>query len=320
MNKWRALYLSARPLNLLIMAATMYAVRYAIFYPNTDRAMKSLSYPELNFFFLVLSIILLGAAGNIINDVLDVRVDKENKEGKNLVGISLSETFAMNLYKAITLSGLLIGLILSWSVGKPMLFVIHLFIAASLWYYSYSMQKQVLIGNVVISVLVALLPIIVAAFEFTAFGNRLIGEDHFSSAAFISTIQFAYPATYIFAVFAFLITMAREIIKDIMDSRGDRQGGYRTFPIAYGNTYARQLAMLILILTLGVLIWTMTLMVKYLPVGIEVLISFGLLCSTPIVLALIELISERKDNKRISTYLKVAMVCGIVSSSVFYFI
>jgi 4-hydroxybenzoate polyprenyltransferase len=58
-----------------------------------------------------------------------------------------------------------------------------------------------------------------------------------------------------YALFAFLITLVREIQKDMEDVEGDKSGQYRTLPIVWGVSAARKISSCILLLTIIALIW-----------------------------------------------------------------
>mgnify|MGYP001084833012 CR=1 FL=1 len=115
MTKWQALWKTMRPLNLLIMALTMIGMYGALF-----NQLDGIEVDHFLFGVLTLSIVLLGAGGNVINDIEDVVVDAINKPGKNQIGVSISRTRAMNWYFILTLTGLLMGLIVS-TIQKDLL-------------------------------------------------------------------------------------------------------------------------------------------------------------------------------------------------------
>src|SRR4051812_24932775 len=94
--------------NLLIMAFTQYMVRWFLLIPTLELKKHDLDYSILNvqmtefdFFLLVLSTVMIGAAGYIINDYFDVRIDGVNRPDTNLVGKQIKRRVAMGMHMTI---------------------------------------------------------------------------------------------------------------------------------------------------------------------------------------------------------------------------
>lgn len=246
-----------------MVATIAYALRYAILIPLIGTAPIEMepTFGHLDFFLLTLMLILLTAAGNMINDYFDLRVDRINKPQRIVIDKYIKRRVAMAAHITCNVFAVLIGLYLSWKVEFYLLAAIPFFIAASLWYYSISFKKQFLIGNVVVALMAALLPIIVGLFEIPVLFERYI-EDFRAFCEKIGT-QTTAEAFFIllwkwilsYAAVAFLITLVREIQKDMEDVEGDRSGQYRTLPIVWGVSAARKITSGLLLFTIGALVW-----------------------------------------------------------------
>jgi 4-hydroxybenzoate polyprenyltransferase len=88
---WKSYLKIIRPVNLLIMAAMMLLVRYAIFMPIFRQNGLEGLMPWWQFLLLVLAALLVGAGGYVINDVLDIEIDRVNKPEKQVIGRKISE-------------------------------------------------------------------------------------------------------------------------------------------------------------------------------------------------------------------------------------
>ncbi len=100
--------------NLLIIALVQILIKYALFLPfNIDITLN-----WFGFTLLVLSTLCIAAAGYVINDVYDVETDLVNRPDKVIVGKSVSEKTANNLFIILNVIGVLIGFYLSHLVGK----------------------------------------------------------------------------------------------------------------------------------------------------------------------------------------------------------
>ena len=132
------LFKLSRPVNLLIIAATMVVMRVGVIGGNLERALRQLvgeigpsvdrsdlvlpegfgpQLPDHLFVLLVLSTVLIAAAGNIINDYFDTRIDRINKPGEVIVGRTVKRRVAMTAHLVLSGIGLLLGIIVAWRTG-----------------------------------------------------------------------------------------------------------------------------------------------------------------------------------------------------------
>ncbi|MBC5774226.1 geranylgeranylglycerol-phosphate geranylgeranyltransferase [Pontibacter sp. KCTC 32443] len=161
---------------------------------------------EPGFGLLSFSTVLIAAAGYIINDYYDVKIDAINKPGKLVVGTAVRRRHAMFAHLLFSLAGIAIGFWLSLSIG-----LINTGAVMLLWGYSARLKKLPLTGNIVTALLSASMLLVVAVYDNSL--NRI---------------------TLSYALFAFLISLIREIIKDMEDVKGDASFECRTLPILLG--------------------------------------------------------------------------------------
>src|SRR4051812_9722118 len=91
-----------RPLNLLMIVVTMCLFRYCIVIASPYKFFyirHVLSATE--FLLLVLATLFVAAGGYVINDIFDADIDAVNRPEKQIVGKSISDTAAYNLYKIL---------------------------------------------------------------------------------------------------------------------------------------------------------------------------------------------------------------------------
>jgi len=187
-----------------------------------------LALTDWQFNLLVLSTILIAAGGYVINNIFDQETDLVNNPKKVIVGASISETQAYNIYLALTSSGVVTGFYLANVIAKPSFAAIFILIAATLYLYATSLKQMMLIGNIVIALLLAFSVIIVGIFDL--FPTTTTANKQQMGIFFSILIDFA--------VFAFIINLLREMLKDIEDFEGDNRAGMNTFPIFIGKKKA----------------------------------------------------------------------------------
>ncbi|WP_421828998.1 geranylgeranylglycerol-phosphate geranylgeranyltransferase [Larkinella sp.] len=196
--------------NLLIIVGTQYFARITLIGPRDDWTGLLLE-PKL--FLLSLSTVLIAAAGYIINDYFDIKIDLINKPDRVIIGRYLKRQIAMGLHQGMNFLGVVIGFYLSKWV-----FVVNVLSVTLLWFYSSNFKRQPFIGNFIVALLTALSLIVLAVFYRQQVDLLLI-----------------------YALFSFVITLVREIIKDMEDVKGDARFGCRTLPIVWGLRRTKQL-------------------------------------------------------------------------------
>jgi 4-hydroxybenzoate polyprenyltransferase len=247
--------------NLLIMAFTQYMVRWFLVKPMLE--VKSapdfplaLQMNNLDFFLLSLSTVMLAAAGYIINDYFDVRIDKVNRPNSNVVGRTIKRRVAMGAHTVINVIACALGIWLSYKYGLLRVgIMLYVTVPALLWFYSTNLKRQFLIGNAVIAILSGLVPLIVVLFEVPllnrAYFDYVTGYNELGEhlLSFIDIVRL----TAIFSAFAFVVSLLREIIKDTEDYEGDLEYGCRTLPIVLGISRAKGVIAGVTIATMGML-------------------------------------------------------------------
>lgn len=165
---------------------------------------------------------LITGAGNTLNDVADIEIDRINRPHRPLPHGDLGLRSALGLALALALAGL--GL--AWW-QSPALGLVALGVVGGLLLYDLWLKRTALWGNLLVSLLAA------AAFPFGALAAGQLGR------------------AWIPAGLAFLFHLAREIVKDLEDMAGDGAAGARTLPLRLGALPASRLAAGVL-LTLGI--------------------------------------------------------------------
>ncbi len=305
--------------NLLIVAATQYLMRFAIigailgFYNNGAEGEFEfvLQMSEFNFFILVLATVCLTAAGYVINDYFDTKTDRLNRPGTVIVGNTISRRSAMALHIVLNTIGVIGGFYASWKIGHPKFGFIFVLVAGILWYYSTTYKRQFLIGNLIVAILTALVPLMVILFEIPvlnkAYYDILIKYDHNFNSITNWVIAFSF--------FAFFTTLIREIIKDVEDFEGDTAYGRKTLPIVLGVFYTKIIIIGLITTTLAALIY---IYIQYLQGSHLTLVYLVIVQLIPFIALIIKIIraKNKKDYWFASLLMKFIMLFGILYSLV----
>ena len=232
-----------RPVNLVIIAITMYGCRYFLLATN---GYQKINDEPILFFFLVVSTLLIAAGGNIINDYFDVKADKVNKPEKLIVGKLIQKRQAIFLHWMLNGVAFLMAIVISIYVKSSSIVLIHLASINLLWFYSLYFKKKPFLGNFVVALLTGMIPILVIVyFEVLNNFNKPFSAFHEDSWS----VELNYNFIYILALMAFIQNLAREILKDVEDIEGDKKIAATTVPMILGVQRAK-------ILVAGLLIFT----------------------------------------------------------------
>ncbi len=216
-----------RIINLLIIIVTMLGVvTYMIDFP--------ISFTEqLNFWILIATTVFIAAAGNIINDYFDVRADRINRPNTVIIGRSIKPRWAIVLHWFFNFFGIIGGLYFLFTIHTYGILLIHFISTGILWWYSVRLKKIPLLGNITIAsliVLVIYLTLFYLPYGFPLFSFEDIGNDpNFGSLKLTRT-----EVVFWFATIGFVLNLAREIIKDAEDIKGDLVINARTIPMIIG--------------------------------------------------------------------------------------
>lgn len=284
--------------NLLIIALVQILIKYALFDPfNIEITLN-----WFGFTLLVISTICIAAAGYIINDIYDEETDLVNRPEKVIVGKSVSEKTANNLFILFNIVGVLIGFYLSHLVGKSSFFALFVLISALLYIYSSYLKRTLLIGNIVVSLLVAFTIIIVGIFDLLPAINAQNQTNQINM----------FKVLLDYALFAFIINLVREMIKDIEDVDGDHKSGMNTLPIVLGRERAKNITFVVSLIPILGLIYYLS---NYLYQQTILVIYFLLFVAGPLIFVSIKIFQakSKKDYKLISKLLKIIMITGILS-------
>lgn len=279
---------------------------------------------SFHFFLLVLSTVLIAAAGNVINDYFDQRTDRVNRPKDIIVGVHVKRRVAMLVHQIFNAIGLAIAVYVAWKIGMWKLSIVSFFAAGSLWFYSVQFKKELFIGNIIIALLACLVPLLVGLYEIPLlikeYGTSVREYFQIHRPGEDASLYFQYMFYFIlgYAAFAFMLNFIREVQKDIADVKGDSRINARTIPLVYGIKNAKRIVGFLIALAMIILVIVQRMVVS----DTYSLIYLVLTILLPLAISLI--INHRAVRRPqfvlAGNWLKVAMLFGILYSVVHYYI
>ncbi len=313
MTKTMAILKLMRWPNLLMIILTQVLLHYMLIVHVFSLVHIDSPLSHLQFFLLMISTVFMAAAGYVFNDVQDVKIDSINKDNKRIIGKEISEQTGMKLSRWFLALSLIPASYLSIQLNMLQLILIHLFIAFGLWYYSTDLKKQVLSGNLLISLFTAFTIAIVWLYHLVSLHNNpSVMIEGRRIIPFINVLVLAI------SFFAFFISFIREIVKDMEDIEGDKTTDAQTFPVVFGIGKSKTMVLL-----LSVVMIISTIYAAYYSYSIQLMkLSVYLLIAVLIPLVYLIMNLYKSKNKEdfgdLSTLAKIIMIAGILSIQIFY--
>jgi len=172
--------------------------------------------------------VFIAAAGYIINDYFDLNIDQVNKPHKLVVEKIIKRRWAILWHLSLSFTGILVSFYIGWKVNNILIGFANMICVVLLWFYSTTFKRKLILGNVIISLLSAWVVLVLYFSEWSRYFHRTIGHEELYALTRIFRFAFLYGA------FAFIISLIREVVKDIEDMPGDSKYGCRTMPIVWG--------------------------------------------------------------------------------------
>jgi 4-hydroxybenzoate polyprenyltransferase len=213
--------------NLFFIALTQYLFYICIIRPTFIFSGLPLNMQPAELVLLIAASISIAAGGYIINDYFDLNIDRVNKPEKLVIGNFIKRRWAILWHLGFSFAGIVLSIILSNRLGNPFPAVFNLISIILLWFYSTTFKRQLLVGNIVISLLTGWVVLVM----YVAVNPVALYP---ASSHAISVYTRIYKFAVIYGGFAFIISLVREIIKDMEDMEGDAKYQCRSMPIVWG--------------------------------------------------------------------------------------
>ena len=293
----QALFKMSRPNNLLMIVFAMFAFRFGFAHTIAPEDFTQ----WMQFLGMIVTIVLLTAGGNFINDYFDVRVDRINKPDAVYVETKVKRRVVILAHLVTTLLGILISFFVRKSMHSYLPFVVAIAVSIALALYTPFFKKRVLSGNLIVSLCIGMIPL-------------------WSVWPHLSNLNIGFW-TLIFSVFAFSVNFSREIVKDIEDVDGDAAENYKTLPVVMGTQTARIYALLFLfaaLITAGITLFIAA--TQHHSLGTLYLIGMGMCLPLTIALFAVFMTNSKEGFRKASLILKIAMAVGISCGFVLRFV
>ena len=262
--------------NLLFLAVLVWVMDKWVAVPVLNQAAFGEQLPWYTLLLIVCATVLIAAGGYVVNDYFDVKIDRINRPDQLIVTRTVSRESAVRLSMWLSGTGVVCGLASAALLKSTTIAILFVFVPGLLWFYSSSYKRLFMIGNLTIALLAGLTPMMVA------FANIAQLKLRYELILPYTTLEHdLYAWLGGFALFAFLLTWIREIIKDMQDQQGDRELECHSMPVVWGEKWTKVFVTALIVLTLALIghLWWhvlpfphtwMSLSTRYIVLGISI--------------------------------------------------
>lgn len=292
--------------NLFFIALTQWLFYFCIIIPTYTKNNLNCNIDIFTLNLIVLASVSIAAAGYIINDYFDLNIDRVNKPNKMVIETIIKRRWAMFWHFILSVIGVALTAIFSKNINNSLPIYFNIGAVLLLWFYSTSYKKQLLTGNIIISLLTSW----VIGILYVAINPMELLNKGTTSFTILPTI---FKFTVLYGGFSFIISMIREVVKDLEDRIGDEKYGCKTMPIVWGIHASKVFVVVWLIVLIAaisiVLIYALQLQWWW-------TILYGLVCSILPLCIVVKKLSKAEqpqDFHKVSSMVKYIMLGGIVS-------
>lgn len=296
--------------NLLFLAVLVWLMEKWVAVPVLNQQAFGEQLPGYLLLLILLATVLIAAGGYVINDYFDVKIDRINRPDSVVVTRTVSKPTALYLSLGLSITGALCGICAAIVLRNMTLGTLFVLVPGLLWFYSSSYKRLLMIGNLTIAALAALTPLVVAMANVSMLRLR-----YETILPYLPLEHDQYAWLGGFALFAFLLTWAREIVKDLQDQMGDRELECHTMPIVWGELWTKVFVTVLLLFTLAVIghLWYHILPF---PIGWQSLstryIALGIVTPTVCSLWLLWTAKIPSDYRTCQQVIKFTMLIGVL--------
>lgn len=312
MIKIKAFFQVIRLKNLIIILFTQFLLWFLVLKPSMLAMGIAPTLNEKIVFLLIISTLSIAAAGYIINDYFDVSIDLINKPNEVVIEKIMPRRIAILLHSFLNVLGIITAGLVSWKLSFWSLMIIPIASSLLLWLYATDYKGSYLFGNLIVAVLTVLSILLIPIAEksiWPYFDSKLwIGVSVLNPWVIIITYSF----------FAFLLTWAREIVKDMEDYKGDFHQGCKTLPIQLGLKVATRYAQVLLGLAALAILISVIVLIKSQWWVLAIYLALFIL---PLMIYVGIVLPKKVTSKhyyRMSQVLKWIMVLGILALGVIF--
>lgn len=274
--KFFSLFSVIRGYNILVLILAQYLT--SIYILSKKDTIKEVLF-DLNLFLIVLASSLCIASGYIINNFYDSEKDLINRPIKSKIDRFVSQNTKLSIYFVLNFLAIVFASYVSFKA--VIFFSGYIFL---IWLYSHKIKKMIIVGNIMSSILTV-----------APFFAILVYYKNFEIVIFFH------------ALFLTLNLLAKEILKDLENIKGDFLINYKTVPVVYGERFSKRCITLAIVFAM---LSSSVLLIFY-DLGTMIYYFKSLYFIYPIFFLSLYFSSKKKHFKILHNFMKLILIIGV---------
>ena len=294
--------------NLVIIVLIEFLLRYGVLKPILFHGQTEFITGLPDFCIFAVVTVLLAVGGYVINDYFDQKIDRINRPEQLVVSRLVSPRMAMKIHILVNAIAIILGFYLAFRIQSLWFGLLFPCGAMLFWLYSARWKQLLIWKNLIVALISAMLIMLVLLFEFL---HLRLNPEYFASV--IGSLEGVFGIFLAYACFAFLVSLFREIVKDMEDLKGDEQFGTRSLPSVIGIAWSKVVVVVLVLITMLLLTYGQIIIYQF---GLEMLFwYFAITVQLPALAMIITVIrAKRREEFRFASSLaKLIMFTGILS-------
>lgn len=295
--------------NLVFILLTQLLFQYFVILPQAAINGEQIVFSGAGFILITFAYLLIAAAGYIINDYFDLDIDLINKPGKVFITNGISKANAMGWYISMNVLATACAVAASWLFGNYVALWFVIVCIVALYFYSSTFKKSFFIGNFMVSAITSSAIPVLTCTQLMQLNRAPLMYNGGPSIMAL---------TMLYTFFAFIISLARELVKDMEDVEGDSHNSARTIPIVMGIGKSRFIAAGYVLLLIALLLYCLPFLLQHkIILGVYTIIAV----IAPLAFICLKIITSKNkaDHHKLSSQFKMVMLTGILSMLFFKF-
>ncbi|MCQ2189129.1 MAG: UbiA family prenyltransferase [Paludibacteraceae bacterium] len=228
---------------LFFVVAIQFVTHYSIIEPMINHADGEIQMGALPLALCIIATVCITLGGFWVNDYFDVKIDRINRQITRVVDLFISRDSIFNLYIGATAIAIICAGVLSYIASAFDYFFIFIAIIGLLWFYSSSYKRTWGLGSLMLAISVAMIPIVVCLYD-NWFINQVYGMMPQTSVILMNVLKKTAVLGGILAAWTIII----DIIRAMIEEKGEREMECHSLPIVFGHTKAKVVCYVIAIL------------------------------------------------------------------------
>jgi 4-hydroxybenzoate polyprenyltransferase len=273
--------------------------------PHFNKIEEAFTLSLFQFCLLIASTVAIAAFGYLWNDYNDANCDRINHPNKKILSELFSQKTMYFVLGFLAFLSVNIGIYIAFLIGNFKCVLFQIVALGLLWFYSTHYKKQFLVGNFIISFLSLMM------FVQPAFYDPIMFPPYYNYE--MPVVALIIKIMFFYGIIVFLVSLMRELIKDVEDREGDMATVAYTLPIVWNVRKMKRYFYCLMGIYFFILTLVLVLIFEYIKIDFAAIIIMLMITPAAYSTYIMAKASTKADYTHVSLSLKILMLSGLIS-------